>query len=86
MPETLTRDVSSREYHVNALARVSPCQIPAIVWPREFFNFSLGRARSNAIESSCLPIQPNRVKAQNFHLRFSILSLHHDNKCCTRHH
>ena len=35
---------------------------------------STGLARSNAIESSCLPIHPNRVNTPNLHLRFSVLS------------
>ena len=51
------------------------------------FQFSAGRARSNAIESSCLIMQPNKMKAQNFHLYFTVLSPHFSmtKTNCTRH-
>ena len=43
MLETLTKDVSSPEFHVNARTRVSACQIPAVVWPWEFSPFQFKR-------------------------------------------
>ena len=51
MPGTQTKGVSSPEFHANAHTLVSPRQIPAAGGN---FQCSTCRARSDAIEISCL--------------------------------